>query len=181
MKLPAFQFYPGDWLRDPIAGCSLAAQGLWLRMMILAHDSENYGYLVLNGLPMTPDSIARRCACSLDEYKTLLCELDAAGIPSRTPKDIIFSRRMVRDAKARDAAALRQQKARGKLGETSRSCHASVTPLSQPSSSSSSSSSSKEEKTGEVSPDPSFSNGEKKGRRRESSAERVRKLLEARP
>jgi hypothetical protein len=38
-KRPSFQFYPGDWLRDSVAGCSLAAQGLWLRVMILAHDT----------------------------------------------------------------------------------------------------------------------------------------------
>ena len=39
-KLPYIQLYPGDWLRDSVAGCSLAAQGLWLRMMFVMHDSE---------------------------------------------------------------------------------------------------------------------------------------------
>src|ERR1019366_4733936 len=97
-KLPAIFFYPGDWLRDSISGCSLEAQGLWLRMMFIGHDSERYGYLEVDGSPIPSGSIARRCGCTLAQYETLLSELDSVGIPSRTPKGTIFSRRMVRDA-----------------------------------------------------------------------------------
>src|SRR5687768_4957294 len=101
-KLPWFSFYPKDWLADPVSGLSLAAQGLWLRMMILAHDSERYGYLVLNGSPIPPAVIARRCGCeSLEQYETLLAELDSVGVPERTPNGIIYSRRMIRDEKKR--------------------------------------------------------------------------------
>ncbi len=134
-KLPAIQFYPGDWLRDAVAGCSLAAQGLWLRLMFVGHDAEDYGYLSANGQPIPPDGLARRCGCSLDEFHRLIAELEAAGVPSRTSDGILYSRRMVRDAETRAAAAERQQKHRG--------CHASVTPMSQPSSSSTSFSTSK--------------------------------------
>jgi hypothetical protein len=28
---PSVEMYPGDWLRDPISGCSLAANGFWWR------------------------------------------------------------------------------------------------------------------------------------------------------
>lgn len=102
-KLPSFQFYPGDWLRDNISGCSLAAQGLWLRMMILMHDSERYGYLSMNGAPIPPGFVSRKCGCdTLEQYTTLLAELDEAGIPSRTSEGIIYSRRMVRDARERE-------------------------------------------------------------------------------
>ena len=97
-KLPAFQFYPGDWLQDSIAGCSLAAQGLWLRMMFIAHNSGKYGYLEQDGKPLSPEAVARRCGCSPEQYLSLLSELDAAVIPSRTKTGVIFSRRMVRDA-----------------------------------------------------------------------------------
>jgi hypothetical protein len=100
-KLPHIQLYPGDWMRDPVSACSIAAQGLWLRMMFLAHDSERYGYLVVNGLPMPDEFVARRCGSTLSEYQTLLAELFSIGVPSRTPDGIIFSRRMVRDAKRR--------------------------------------------------------------------------------
>jgi hypothetical protein len=139
-KLPAIQFYPGDWLRDEVAGCSLGAQGLWLRMMFIAHDSERYGYLSLNGNAMPDDFVARRCGSSVTDYVTLLAELDRAGVPSRTPEGIIYSRRMVRDAKARTANALRQKKFR-KVHSNGAS-NGSVTAVSHRSSSSSSSSSS---------------------------------------
>lgn len=113
MKLPAITFYPGDWLRDDVSGCSLAAQGLWLRMMILAHDADRYGYLGKNGSPYSSSFIAKKCGCdTVDQYETLLSELDSVNVPSRTPEGVIYSRRMVRDAKERQLKRIswRQQK-----------------------------------------------------------------------
>lgn len=102
MKLPAIMFYPGDWLQDDVSGCSLAAQGLWLRMMFLMHNSDRYGYLSLNGSPIPPESVARRCGCdTLAQYETLLDELIKARVPEVTKEGIILSRRMVRDDKKR--------------------------------------------------------------------------------
>lgn len=131
MKLPAIHLYPGDWLRDTVAGCSLAAQGLWLRMMFLMHDSERYGYLIVNGSPMTSESIARRCGCTPTEYETLYGELDAAGVPSRTKGNLIFSRRMARDADERQQNAERQQRFRN--GQRNGQGNGKVTPRSRPS------------------------------------------------
>lgn len=108
-KLPAFQFYPGDWLRDAVSGCSLAAQGLWLRMMIIAHESDRYGYLEANGSPMQAVTIARRCGCDLPQYESLLSELTAVGVPSVTDKGTIYSRRMVRDSAKRSNRATSQR------------------------------------------------------------------------
>lgn len=79
-------------------------------MMFLMHDSERYGYLVVNGSPMSSESIARRCGCTPAEYEFLLAELDDAGIPSRTKDSLIFSRRMVRDADDRKKNAEKQRK-----------------------------------------------------------------------
>jgi hypothetical protein len=141
MKLPAIHLYPGDWLRDAVAGCSLAAQGLWLRMMFLMHDSERYGYLVVNGSPMSSESIARRCGCTPAEYETLLTELDAAGVPSRTKDNLIFSRRMVRDADERQKNAERQKRFRNN-GKSNADSNARVTDDSQESNNASSMSSS---------------------------------------
>lgn len=108
-KLPGFMFYPGDWLRDGVSGCSLEAQGLWLRMMFLGHDSDRYGYLSTNGVAIPAGSIAQRCGCTLPQYTTLLVELTIAGVPSRTPEGIIYSRRMVKDALIREQGAIRQR------------------------------------------------------------------------
>lgn len=103
-KLPYIKFYPGDWLRDNVAGCSLAAQGLWLRMMFLAHDSDRYGHLSVGEIPMPPEQIARRCGATLEQYESLLAELTATSVPSRTPEGVIFSRRMVKDEEDRAAS-----------------------------------------------------------------------------
>jgi hypothetical protein len=117
-KLPAIQFYTGDWLKDQVAVCSEAAQGLWLRMLMVMHDAMPYGHLILNGKAMSPEVIARRCGCPMDDielvhpiapdkiitrpgYITLLAELDTAGVPRRNNKGIIFSKRMVEDEKRR--------------------------------------------------------------------------------
>jgi hypothetical protein len=107
-KLPALMLYPNDWIADDVAGCSIAAQGLWLRLMFIMHGSDRYGYLSKNSVPIPPDALAQRCGCSLEQYTTLLAELVRANIPSANDKGIIYSRRMVRDAARRAQAAERQ-------------------------------------------------------------------------
>ena len=48
-KRPAFQFYPGDWLRDTgLRSCSAAARGLWMDILCFMHKGSPYGYLKLN-------------------------------------------------------------------------------------------------------------------------------------
>jgi hypothetical protein len=126
-KLPAILLYDGDWIKDGVAGCSLAAQGLWLRMIFIGHNSERYGYLQVNGAPIPSESIARRCGCTLSEYEAYLAELELNGVPNRTPEGIIYSRRLVKDAQQRASAKARKRKERSE----SRSSHTSVTPLSE--------------------------------------------------
>lgn len=135
-KRPSFQFYPGDWLRDPVAGCSLEAQGLWLRLLMVAHDSERRGYLSINRLPIPEDSLARKCGCTLQLFQSLFAELERAGIPRRTASGIIYSKRMVDDEKNREDNATRQSKFRGR--KSNDKSNKKVTAVSQPSSSSSS-------------------------------------------
>ena len=98
-KLPAIHLYPGDWLRDSICGCSLEAQGLWLRMMFVMHDSERYGFLCQNGKPLPKEVITRRCGCTIDEFNFAFDLLLKSGVPSITEEGIIYSRRMEKDAK----------------------------------------------------------------------------------
>lgn len=100
-NLPYIPVYVGDWLKDVVSGCSLPAQGLWLRMMFIMHTAEEYGCLVLDGQPMPEDMIARRCGAALDEYRNLLAELLRTRVPGMREDGVIFSRRMVRDAEKR--------------------------------------------------------------------------------
>lgn len=119
--------YPNDWEGDEVAFCSLAAQGLWLRMMFLMHRSTRYGYLSLpNGSAIPQHVIAAKCGITPEAYCTLLEELDNVGKLARTSDGVIYSRRMVRDAQQR-------AKARGKMSDWRKSkkvknnCNDSVT------------------------------------------------------
>jgi len=152
-------------------------------MMFLMHDSERYGYLVMNGSPIPPGSIARRCGCTLEQYETLLSELAHAGVPSKTQEGIIFCRKMVNDSKERVKSALRKKKERevkksdenqmrkdivNDVTAMSRAspvpCHGDVTAMSQRSSSSPSTSSSFLNKKESVSnTEPVKINGELRG------------------
>lgn len=115
MKLPAVMLYPGDWEGDEIAFCSLAAQGLWLRMMFIMHRSTRYGYLSLpNGSAIPPRVVAAKCGTTEQEYLTLLVELDSVGKVGRTNDGTIFSRRMVRDESKRAGDRNRKEKERNK-------------------------------------------------------------------
>lgn len=134
-RLPSLQFYPGDWLRDSIAGCSLGAQGLWLRIMFLMHDSPRYGYLcTATGSPVPPAHVASQCGLSPEQYEALLAELDSVSVPSRTAAGVIFSRRMVRDSRRR------AQYRKSKVSSKKQTFHTNSTQVPHVSSSSSSSS-----------------------------------------
>lgn len=112
MKRPAFQFYPADWRKDSaLQSCSLAAQGLWVNLMCVMHECEPYGYLTVNRKPLEPARIARLVGLPLPECEALLQELDAAGVFSKTRSGVIYSRRMVKDERIRNARA-----SAGKLG-----------------------------------------------------------------
>jgi hypothetical protein len=124
-SLPWLQFYTADWESDSIAGCTLAAQGLWLRLICVMHTSRSYGCLESDGKPIPDELLFRRLGCvSIEEYRGLLAELFSAGVPSRRPDGVIYSRRMVRDQQARDATAARVRRHRERSNGL-------VTPMSQ--------------------------------------------------
>lgn len=106
MKRPAFQFYPADWRKDPaLSTCSLAARGLWIELMCVAHESDEYGTLSINGKPMTEQQIARSVGESPALIIKLLAELESSGVFSRDEKGSIYSRRMVKDEHLRNVRA----------------------------------------------------------------------------
>lgn len=101
-KRPAFQFYPGDWRKDvELRACSLAARGLWIDLMCVAHECEPYGHLMLNGKPMTLAKIAGQIGVPASQVKKLLDELLENGVARKTPQGVIYSKRMVDDERLR--------------------------------------------------------------------------------
>jgi len=84
--------------------CSLASQGLWMRLLCYMHRSVPYGHLVVSGRAASVGQIARLVRKTEAHVRPLLEELQAAGVFDRTPENVIFNRRMVRDAEARNLA-----------------------------------------------------------------------------
>lgn len=108
------KFYPEDWVGDPaLSLCSLAAQGLWIRLICLAHNGTPYGHVTI-GAGVRPDAppvaptpllIGRLVGLSENAVKKLLKELEVAGVFSRTDAGVIYSRRMVRDREFQELSA----------------------------------------------------------------------------
>lgn len=106
MKRPSFQFYPADWRKDAaLQSCSMAAQGLWINLMCIAHECEPYGHLTVNGRSLSASQIARLVGLSAKECGLLIQELVESGVAGTDEGGAIYSRRMVRDEQVRNARA----------------------------------------------------------------------------
>ena len=107
MKLPSFQFYPGDWMKDPgLRSVSLEARGLWIDMLCLLFESGRRGYLQHStGKPVSDEQLARMTGSSTEQVSRLLRELEDSGVFSRTEHGTIYSRRMIRDERKRAACS----------------------------------------------------------------------------
>jgi hypothetical protein len=98
-KLPALQWYPGDWRKDlAVQSLSFHDRGVWFEMLMLMHDSENRGSLVLNGRPMSDEMIARAIGLDNQIFNQTLTTLLTSGVAERDLESgAITNRRMVRD------------------------------------------------------------------------------------
>lgn len=108
MKRPAFQFYPGDWLRSTdLRSCSIGARGLWIDMICLMHEGTPYGYLRVGDKDILPPILAKMVGESVEEVSIWLKELENSGVFSRKPVEngCIYSRRMVNDERVRESRA----------------------------------------------------------------------------
>ncbi len=110
LKRPSFQFYPGDWLQDAsLRSVGLAAQGLWMNILCLMHQSPTYGYLLagdkVNHKVISKVDLARIIGTTIDEVSALIIELEQVGVFSKDDRGCLFSRRMVRDESIRQSRA----------------------------------------------------------------------------
>lgn len=80
MRRPSFQFYPADWRNNAkLRRCSWAARGVWIELMGLLHDSDEYGML---RWPLK--QLAQALGCPLK----LLNELVECGVLYGTEKGV---------------------------------------------------------------------------------------------
>jgi hypothetical protein len=141
MKLPAFQFYPGDWMKDPaLRRCSHGARGVLVDVICLAFECEERGVLITAEKPWTDEEVAGAIGGNADVTLSHLRELLDKGVLKRRKDGSIYSARMVRDEENRQKTRERVQNHRNK--EVKRDCNgdvtSDVTPLKHPSSPSSS-------------------------------------------
>lgn len=68
-------------------------------MRLLCIAVKEGGYVLVGGAPPSPEKLARLVRCSVDEINEWLAELETESVFSRTGQGVIYSRRMVRDAK----------------------------------------------------------------------------------
>lgn len=113
MKLPALQFYPADWKKDPgVQALSFHDRGVWLEILCLMHESERRGVLLLGSQPMPEDALARLLGLDNQILTTTLTTLLTYGVASREEgTGALMNRRMVRDEHIRQV-----RKKAGELG-----------------------------------------------------------------
>jgi hypothetical protein len=98
--LPWTKFYWEKW--DGEAGlrlCSLAAQGLWMRLLCLM--AKENGHLKINGKRPSLGDIARVIGHPSEEILPLMRELEQSGVFDRTQGGVIYCRRMARGESVR--------------------------------------------------------------------------------
>jgi hypothetical protein len=103
-KLPAIQFYPGDWRKDPgVQALSFHDRGVWFEIILLMHESDERGKLLLNGKPMPESALARLLGLDNQNLTTTLTTLLEFGVASRCEETgAIICRRMLRDENLRN-------------------------------------------------------------------------------
>lgn len=103
-RRPWSKFFWSDWESDQaLRQCSLAAQGLWMRMLCICAKADPRGYLAINGVPLDVTAIATSVSRPETEVAPLVDELERWGVFSRDRKGRIYSRRMIRDDRASNA------------------------------------------------------------------------------
>lgn len=113
MKLPAIQFYPGDWRKDPgVQALSFEERGIWLEILFLMHESTERGKLLLNGKKIPTNRLAKMLGVEPDKMADVMATIIELGVADIDPDTgALVNRRMVRDD-----AFIKQRRECGKLG-----------------------------------------------------------------
>ena len=146
-KMPAMQWYVGDWRKDPgVQALDFESRGIWFEILMLMHESENRGKLTLNGKAIPDEALANLLGIDQAKLQQTLSKLLSYGVASREQDtEIIYCRRMVKDEEFR-ATRIRAGHIGGKQSASKRQANAKQNPTPSSSSSSSSSTSVRESK-----------------------------------
>ena len=138
-KLPAIQFYPGDWYKN-VLPLAMEERGVLFEILLIMHNSPSRGkFIIQAGIPYPLEDLSFICHTNQAKIKQIISKILALDILKQEPDTkIIFCLRMLREENLRK---IRSQC--GKLGGAPKNnTNASKNQVkSTPSSSSSSSSS----------------------------------------
>lgn len=130
-KLPAFQFYPGDWMKDPLVSMlTPQSRGIWVDLICAMHENNRSGEIT-----GTEEQLARISRCTFEEFSQSLQEISSTKVGDVTfcNKNVtVINRRMKKEYKEKEAIRLRVKRFRKKVESNE-----NVTPLSSSSSSTS--------------------------------------------
>jgi len=97
-----FKFYPNDWLSDPnLKLCSYEAKGIWMDLICYAHNSEKYGFLVINSKNFDKKMIKKVLNLKKSGIKSFL-ELIENGVIGIAEDGAFYSRRLLKEKKLAD-------------------------------------------------------------------------------
>src|SRR5690242_4288851 len=93
-KLPAIQFYTGDWKKDPeLSACSPATRGIWVDLLCAMHDNRT------GRVCGTAEQLSRIGRCTVEEMLAAARELlstKTADGSSRNGRITLICRRLER-------------------------------------------------------------------------------------
>lgn len=97
-KLRWAKLWWSDYENDPaLRLCSLAAQGLWMRLLCLAASSRVYGHVLVGGEVPSVAQIARIVGDHHVRVAALIRELERHKVLARSEQGAIISKRMIAD------------------------------------------------------------------------------------
>ena len=100
-KMPAMQFYPADWRKDPgVQALGFHDRGVWFEILCLMHESAERGVLLLNGKPMPMQALANILGLDIQILNQTVSNLTTYGVARvRDSDEALYSKRMVADEK----------------------------------------------------------------------------------
>lgn len=103
--LPAYQWYPGDWRKDPaVQSLSYHDRGVWRELLDIMHEAQPRGCLCVRGRWLVDEEIARILGLSKEEWMECRERLEENGVPGiHEETGGIYSKRMTRDEALRAA------------------------------------------------------------------------------
>lgn len=75
-KRPSFQFYTGDWKKDPeLSLCSPSTRGIWIDLMCAIHDLDRPD----GSIEGAPATLSQVCRCTKKQMNAAISELGKTG------------------------------------------------------------------------------------------------------